>query len=647
MHETMKQERLEITSGVSVSTLVDLRIMETTDLHVHLHPYDYYADCPNPDLGLSRLAELIDLARQQVPNCLLFDNGDFLQGTPVGDYFAYDMGLREGDMHPVTEAMNALRYDGITLGNHEFNYGLKFLTKALARAEFPIVSANILTAMGTTPLHDKTYVKPYTLLQRQVTDRSGQVHGLCVGVLGVAPPQITIWERQALGGRIQTRDMVEAAAAYIPEMRAAGADLIVLLAHTGIGPIRHTYGMENAVIPLAQVEGVDVILSGHSHQLFPSRSFADIPGVDITRGTVCGKPTVMSGFFGSHLGLIDLQLVREGGRWHVVRNDVSLRSLREASQSFVPPEPALRKAPLNSPKVRKIVERAHEAVLESIRQPIGETTQAINTFFVYLGRSAATALVAKAQAAFVQDHLCGTEFEKLPLLSAVSPSKAGGLAGPRNFTHIKPGVITLRSLADLYIYPNRIAAVKVTGADLHLWLERAASAFNWLATEAPEQYLMNSAHPGYNFEIIYGLDYEIDLSAPARFAGDGSEIDPAHSRIRNLRFQGHPLDPAAEFVLCTNTFRAHGAGGFAGTGPEAVVFEHRAITRELLRDYVSTRGTIEIDPQAPFRLRAAPGTQAVLRSSVAAHDHFDLIESFAPEILGVDPRGFLKVKVAF
>ena len=137
-----------------ISAAVDLRIMETTDLHVHLHPYDYYADCPNPDLGLARLSELVDLARQEAPNCLLFDNGDFLQGTPVGDFYAYDKGFRAGEIHPVIAAMNALRYDAITLGNHEFNYGLEFLMRSMAHAEFPTVSANILRKAGRTPRND-------------------------------------------------------------------------------------------------------------------------------------------------------------------------------------------------------------------------------------------------------------------------------------------------------------------------------------------------------------------------------------------------------------------------------------------------------------------------------------------------------------
>lgn len=639
----MGQEKLQFMPVADVGQTVDLRILETTDLHVHLHPYDYYADCPNPDFGLSRLAELVDRARVESGNTLLFDNGDFLQGTPVGDYFAYDMGLREGDLHPVMEAMNAMRYDAITIGNHEFNYGLEFLEKSLARAEFSVVSANIARSLGATPRADRMLVKPYSLLKRHVRDRIGLMHELTIGVLGVAPPQIMTWERQQLQGRLQVRDMVEAVSAWVPEMREAGADLVILLAHTGIGPLRHTHGMENAVIPLARIEGVDVVLSGHTHQVFPSRAFADIPSVDVERGTIAGKPAVMSGFFGSHLGVIDLAMQREGGVWRVVNHHVETRALRDASMNF-PQVAAERSQPMRSPKVRKIGERAHDAVLASIRQPIGHSETPINSFFVYLGKSASTALVAQAQKSFVAARLDAAHAD-LPILSAISPSKAGGLGGARNFTNIAAGQLTLRSIADLYVYPNKVAASRLTGAQIALWLERSASAFNQIHPGVQDQPLMNSAFPGYNFEIIYGLTYDIDLTQPARYAFDGTEIDPAQSRIRNLRFNGAPLDPEAEFVLCTNSFRAQGAGCFPGAEPATICFENPNIVRDVLREHIEREEELRIDADSPFRLLQIEGASVVLRTAPAALDHLRLVEGYAPEVLGADKKGFLRLRL--
>jgi 2',3'-cyclic-nucleotide 2'-phosphodiesterase / 3'-nucleotidase len=639
----MGQEKLHFMPVADVRQTVDLRILETTDLHVHLHPYDYYADCPNPDFGLSRLAELVDRARVESGNTLLFDNGDFLQGTPVGDYFAYDMGLREGDLHPVMEAMNAMRYDAITIGNHEFNYGLEFLEKSLARAEFSVVSANIARSLGATPRADRMLVKPYSLLKRHVRDRIGLMHELTIGVLGVAPPQIMIWERQQLQGRLQVRDMVESVAAWVPEMREAGADLVILLAHTGIGPLRHTPGMENAVIPLARIEGVDIVLSGHTHQVFPSRAFADIPSVDVERGTIAGKPAVMSGFFGSHLGVIDLAMQREGGVWRVINHHVETRALRDAAMNFQQVA-ADRSQPMRSPKVRKIVERAHQAVLSSIRQPIGQCDTPINSFFVYLGHSAATAFVAQAQKAFVAARL-DPEHAGLPILSAISPSKAGGLGGARNYTNVAAGQLTLRSIADLYVYPNKVAASRLTGAQIALWLERSASAFNQIHPGMQDQPLMNPAFPGYNFEIIYGLTYDIDLTQPARYAFDGTEIDQNHARIRNLRYKGAPLDPQAEFVLCNNSFRAQGAGGFPGADPTSICFENPSIVRDVLREHIERQPMLHIDADSPFRFVPIDGASVVLRTAPAALDHLRLIDGFAPEVMGADKKGFLRLRL--
>ena len=219
---------------------VHLRLIETTDLHLHLLPYDYYADRPWAGVGLASAARLIEAARAEAPNSLLFDNGDFLQGTPMGDYVAQERGLRAGDLHPIMAAMNALNYDAITLGNHEFNYGLDFLLRTLQGARFPVVSSNLMTRRGSDARADRTLVKPYVLLDRLVADENGYRHPLRIGVIGFAPPQVVDWDNHALDGRLQARDIVETAQAWVPEMREAGADIVVALAHTGIGAARIT-----------------------------------------------------------------------------------------------------------------------------------------------------------------------------------------------------------------------------------------------------------------------------------------------------------------------------------------------------------------------------------------------------------------------
>ena len=286
-----------------------LRIMETTDLHVHVFPYDYYGDRPVDTVGLSRTAALIQAVRDESTNSLLLDNGDFLQGNPMGDYIAYERGMSEGDMHPIVSAMNVLGYQGSTLGNHEFNYGLDFLMNTVSGATFPVISANVVREMGAGPREDVTLVPPYAIFDHQVTDGAGETHEIRIGLIGFVPPQIMNWDRQHLEGNVQARDIVETARAYVPQMREEGADLIIALSHSGIGEADHVDGQENASIPLAAVEGIDAILTGHHHRVFPGPDYAEAAGVDADTGTIMGKPATMGGFWGSHMGLIDLMLV--------------------------------------------------------------------------------------------------------------------------------------------------------------------------------------------------------------------------------------------------------------------------------------------------------------------------------------------------
>ena len=248
-----------------------LRLMETTDLHVHVFPYDYYSDKPRDTVGLSRVASIVKELRDEATNSLLLDNGDFLQGNPMGDYIAYERGMKEGDSHPIITAMNTVGFDAATIGNHEFNYGLDFLMKSMAGADFPAVLANVALETGASPLQDKTLFKPYTIMDRTLTDGAGATHPIKIGFIGFVPPQIMNWDSRHLVGNVIARDIVETAKAYVPQMKEEGADIIIALSHSGIGPADAADGMENASVPLAAIDGIDAILTGHHHAEFPGK----------------------------------------------------------------------------------------------------------------------------------------------------------------------------------------------------------------------------------------------------------------------------------------------------------------------------------------------------------------------------------------
>lgn len=618
-------------TSLSGAGLVHLRMIETTDLHLHLLPWDYFADRPQAGIGLAGAAALIAQARAEVSNALLFDNGDFLQGTPLGDWLALEQGLGAGEAHPAIAAMNALGYDAITLGNHEFNYGLDFLLRSLDGLACPAVSANLALGLGATPARDRHLVQPWTILERQVIDAQGRAHPIRVGVIGFAPPQIVQWDRHLLQGRLQARDILDAARALVPQLREAGADIVLALAHTGIGPVRHAEGMENAAIPLARLAGIDALMTGHNHLIFPSPVFDAMADIDARAGTIAGKPAVMGGCFGAQIGLIDLALRREGGAWQVLGARSEVRS--------VPTDP---EAAVEDDTVRAAVARAHTGALAAVRRPIGRLAAPLHSYFAHLGRTAALGTVGAAQIAHVRALLADRPEAGLPVLAAVAPFKAGGRAGPEGYTDVPAGPLALRHVADLYAFPNALAAIRVTGAEVIEWLERAAAAWNRIAPGSTEMPLRNPATPGYQFEVIEPLDVLYDLTRPARYDAQGALIDPEGGRVVRVLFQGQPLDAEAEFVLVTNSFRLGGAGGYLG--PDArVVLPALSPVRDVLRAQFA--GAEPGRPSGRIGFVPIPDTTALFETGPGALAHLDEIAGFRPEARGTTRSGFVRLRV--
>jgi 2',3'-cyclic-nucleotide 2'-phosphodiesterase/3'-nucleotidase len=577
-----------------------LRLLATSDLQSHLMAWDYLADRPSPATGLVRAAALIRALRGAVPNALLFDNGDFLQGSPLSDWAADDDTVVPGDVHPMIAAMNALGYDAVTLGNHEFNYGLPFLTRALARAAFPVISANILTGDG------RPYVPPTALLDRGLTDAQGRTFPLRIGVIGLAPPQITLWDRAILGDAIQTRDIVDTAAAEVPRLRAAGADIVIALAHTGIGPVDHSPAMENAAIPLAALPGIDAIVTGHTHQVFPGPSFAPTAAVDPAAGTLHGTPTVMPGFHGSHVGLIDLHLEHDDTRWH---------PLGHATRT-IPVSAAPASAPRPDPFLDALAAVPHNRLLAHIRHEIGQTRVPIQGYFSLVAPDLTLQTVADAQRARAQRLLLGRPEADLPLLSAVAPFHAGGRAGPQAYVDIPAGPLRRRHASELYLYPNRLTVIALTGAQLSNWLEHAASLFLRITAGQTQQPLIDPDFPAYLFDVFDGLTYAIDPARPARFDAHGTLRDPTARRVTDIRINDRPLDPTETVLVATNTYRA--ASGAGVLGAVRIVLTDDQSVRDSVLDHLAGAGPLDPVLRPSWRFAPHPGTAAWFDTGPAA-----------------------------
>ena len=590
---------------------------------MHLLPWDYFADLPRPDVGLARTADLITSARAGAPNTLLLDNGDILQGTPMGDLMAQN-GLEQGDPHPMIQAMNSLGYDAATLGNHEFNYGLDFLMGVLKAAAFPLTSANVALREGAMARDDRTLLAPYLLLDREMADVSGATHRLRVGVIGMLPPQIMVWDRDHLEGRITTRDMVEATAAFLPEMREAGADIVIALCHSGIGAAGASAGMENAALALAALPGVDAVVAGHSHLVFPSTAFAGRTGVDVDQGTLAGKPATMPGAFGSHLGMIDLVLEPDARGWRVA----------EGSGRAVPVGKSGGSPSAASRAVTQAARDAHAATLRQVRLPVGYSAMPLTTHFAMVAPVQAARVIAAAKRWHVAERLRDSPLARLPILSTAAPFKAGGRGGPGHYTEVPEGPIAMRHVADLYPFPNTICALRVSGEDIAGWLERSAGAFLRITPGKTDQPLLDPEFPTSSFDTIFGLTYGIDLSQPARFDAHGTEVDPGARRIVDLRHDGRPVAPDDWFIVATNSYRAGGGSRFPGASPDRIVWSDGRRNVDVLRDYITTRGGLRPDTTPVWRFHPLPGTSALFDTSPRAR-----LASVDPSGLEIEPAG--------
>ncbi len=624
-------------------TNVQLRILETTDLHVHILDYDYFQDKPSVTMGLSRTAALIEVARAEVKNSILVDNGDLLQGNPLGDFIARQRGLQEGDIHPVYKAMNLLDYSVGNIGNHEFNYGLDFLGNSIAGANFPYMNSNVFHDDGDAdPSNDKPYFEQYVIIDRTVTAEDGSQHDIRIGFIGFVPPQIMQWDSSNLKGRVVVHDIVDTARELVPQMKAAGADVILAIPHSGLSTATR-HGMdENTVYYLSTVPGIDAIMFGHSHRIFPSDSFADLAGVDIANGTVNGVAATMPGRWGSHLGIIDLQLtVSDTGEWTVTEGVGATRPIfsREHGELM----------PLVQPvkEIVAAVQEEHNATIEFVSTGVGEITSPINSFFALVQDDPSIQIVTDAQKRYVERLIQGTEYEGTPVLSASAPFKSGGRGGTNYFTDISAGEIALKHVADLYIYPNTVRAVAINGAQVREWLEMSAGIFRRIdPADSSEQELINPNFSPFNFDVIDGVSYRIDVTSASRYDDDGNLVDAGSHRIVDLSFDGKPIDEDRTFIVVTNNYRAGGGGHFPNMDGSNIIIEAPDTNRGVLADYIFDLQ--KIDPSADGNWTFVPidGDVNVTFTSSPIGDK--TLEASSPIVkIGLTEDGFGKYRIRF
>jgi 2',3'-cyclic-nucleotide 2'-phosphodiesterase/3'-nucleotidase len=619
-------------AGPDRGATATVALLETTDLHSNVVGYDYYKLAPDASLGLDRTATLIAQARGEFANSLLFDNGDTIQGTALADWQALAKPLPCSQVLGIYKVMNQLKYDGGGIGNHEFNYGLAYLgqvtgssfdvagvakrTTACAGPAFPQVLANVYSVQTKQPLF-----APYRIIDKRISvtgaDGKPAISTIRVGIIGFTPPTILSWDKRHLDGKVYTEGLRETAQKYIPEMRAKGADLIVAISHGGLDDSPYSPTMENGNWYLAQVPGIDAMLLGHSHQTFPDAASTvaqfNLPGVDKVRGLVHGVPTVMANLWGKHLGVISLHLKNDGTRWIVDKDKttVEARSTQQAGKSFVAADPAVLAA----------IATEHAATIEYVKTPVGKTDFRLSSYFSDVGDSSALAVVNQAQTAYAVRYVKANlpKLAEVPVLSMTAAFKSG-YAGPGDYTDVAPGSLAQNNAADLYLYPNALYVVKVTGAELKGWLETAAKRFNTIdPARTTAQELVNPGHPSFNFDTVTHPDfsYRIDVT------------QPVGQRIAGMAWRGKAVEPAQTFLVATNNYRASGGGNFPGLDGSKTVFASPDNNRDVLIEYIRATKTLTraangsvrswrfapVKTAGPVVFHSAPGKLALAREA--------------------------------
>ncbi|MEM6940675.1 MAG: 5'-nucleotidase C-terminal domain-containing protein [Pseudomonadota bacterium] len=587
---------------------VPLRILATTDVHMQLLGHDYVNDTPTENNGFAGLATLIKTARAEGTPSILVDNGDMIQGAALGDSLAFG---RVTPHHPVIASLNALAYDAIGIGNHDLDYGLVYLQRLAGLSRAPFLSTNL-------DLEAESAISRATLIPCTLHDsQSGEDFALDVGVLSVLPSHTNIWNRHNLAGKGRVTSPQDALRKAIPQLRAQGADIIVLLAHMGVEETL----VDDDVRNVAALPGLDAVIAGHTHRRLPGIDHAGLPNVDVNRGALGSCPAAMPGFNASDLAVLDLKLTRRSdGTWRVADYSAQLRQ-------NAPDVPA-------DPEIAALCAPAHKRARAQLSEPLGQSKRALHNFFSLAMPTLTGDLQAAAQRSIVLEGLAGRAEAELPLLTVVSAHTAGGRGGPDHYLDIPAGTLYRRALAGLAPHDNEVCALRITGAELRAWLEHTAGIYTRLHPDTPDLPLVQMNRAAYHFDTIYGPRYGIDPT------------QPAGQRIRYLHLDGKPVRDDQAFVLATTHYRAAGGGGGTPFGAERVIFSADTSMQDAMLACLRSGILNDLPMTPPWRFACKTPVKAVLQTSPQAAGYLSDIAHLGPDPQPLDAEGFLPIQLA-
>lgn len=537
-----------VTTAAPCADTSRLIVVTTTDTHGRLRAWDYELDRPDSIRGLTRAATVVDSIRAANPGrVLLIDAGDLLQGNMlayVGARVSPDTSVG------VVAAMNAMHYDAAAIGNHEYNYGVPYLDRAVRQASFPFLSAN-------TYLPDGSHAyRPFVIIERA---------GVRVGIVGATTPGVMAWDRDNVRGRLTLGDIVPAVRAAVDSARLAGAELIVVSVHSGLDEpssydtVSTGLPSENVAARIArEVPGIALVIYGHSHKQNPG-------------STINGARMLQAKNWAQSVGWATIPVTRCG-----VASGVAIGTV---TSGVVPVAGRVEQA-----AVLAATDDLHRRTVAYVTAPIGRTPVRWN------GDSARVRDVPVTD--FVLEVMRRTAHADLAAGSAFS------------FSGLDSGTISIADLARLYPYDNTLRAVRISGAQLRAYLEQSSRYYGTLGDST--QPVIDPRIPGYNFDIVAGADYTLDLSRPFG------------SRVTRLRYRGHEVAPTDSFTMAVNNYRQTGGGGYAMLAGAPVVFQSDSEIRILLEREVRSKHTIRPSDYYHRNWTIVPAA-AVSRAYAAMH----------------------------
>ncbi len=477
-----------------------VRILHTADLHGALAGWDDWQDRPTAK-GLERVASLVAAARAKGDSTLLLDAGDALHGSPLERVW------REGPRRapePVVAAMNALGYDALAIGNHEFDAGRESLQSAIAAAHFPFLAANVVDTRTGRPAFGTSLVREF--------------EGARIGIIGLTTPAVPMLMDSLLCAGLTFLDPLEVARTEIARLRGAErCQAVIALVHMGLerepsargGEARSRPGEipnENLGFRLAyEVPGLDVIILGHTHQVVQST-------------TIGGAIVTQAGKGGEALGHIELQFTRAStlADWKLTGRTSMVTMVTDSVAT--------------DPTLHALVAPYADSTRAALDRVVARADAPLAAPYGRLGDNPLWRII----------HRCQLEFSgaDVSLAALFDPAQV-----------IAAGPIRRRDLMRLYPYDNSLGVVELTGAELKATLEHAASMLNEYAYDGVTPVLRADA-AGYQFDSAFGVEYEVDLARPVG------------SRILGLSWKDKPLDPDTRLKVVTNSYRLAGGGDY-------------------------------------------------------------------------------------